>query len=228
MTISFTKWSVLVFLFWPLFFHGQDNLTAYWQPQLAVNYPVSKSYSHNFATVYRGFIVDAGDVEFRSRQIDITHFSKFSLQDNQSVSLGVQYRFRDVFENKSDELRLTQQFNSTQRPMVVRFGHRLRTEQRILEDLTIHRFRYRFALDFPLKGEKLDTGEPFLVTSIEQLLSVSKASSSQYDWRINGQLGWKLEKGIKLLFGIEYRLEDYSSSTPQNVLFLLTRTQLAL
>ncbi|MEX0316257.1 MAG: DUF2490 domain-containing protein [Allomuricauda sp.] len=200
----------------------------YWQPQLAVNYPVSKAYSHNVSLANRTYLVNMGESKFKTRQIDIAHFSKFSLQDNQSIALGVQYRFRNIFENKSNELRFTQQYNFTHRPLAVRYGHRLRTEQRITSDLTIHRFRYRFNLDFPLKGEKLDIGEPFLVIGNENLLSVSKGNSPEYDIRLNSQLGWKFDKGLKLLIGMEYRLEDYTSTSPQNVLFLLTSMQLSL
>ncbi|MEM9649753.1 MAG: DUF2490 domain-containing protein [Bacteroidota bacterium] len=211
----------------PIIFHGQENLTAYWQPQMALNYRVSNNYSHNFSLAYRSYVIEDGDFRFKGRQIDLVHFSKFNLQDNQSVSLGVQYRFRNIFDGKQDELRITQQYNITSTPLVVRFGHRFRTEQRILKNLTIHRFRYRFALDFPLKGEKLDIGEPFLIASMEQLLSVSKGSSPQYDVRLTGQMGWKMDRRLKLLAGIEYRMEDYTFVTPQSILFLLTSAQLS-
>lgn len=106
--------------------------------------------------------------------MDLAHFSKLKIRDNQSIALGLQYRFRQNFENGENELRLTQQYNITNKPNAVRFGHRLRTEQRITNSLTTHRFRYRFALDFPLVGEKLDTGEPYFVGSFENLLSVAK------------------------------------------------------
>ena len=219
MTITFLcSWGVSM---------AQDNFTAYWQPQIAINYPVSPLYSHNFSLLNRNYVVETDNWKFKTRQLDIAHFSKLSLQDNQSIALGIQYRFRNIFEGSSDELRLVQQYNFTSRPLAVRYGHRFRSEQRITRKVTVHRFRYRFSIDFPLKGEKLDIGETFLVVGNENLLSISKGNSPQYDTRLQGQLGWKLDKSLKLLVGMEYRLEDYTATLPQNVFFLLTSCQLS-
>ncbi|RDY59531.1 DUF2490 domain-containing protein [Flagellimonas nanhaiensis] len=227
MTISFTNWwRAVLFALLPLTCISQENLTVYWQPQLAINYPVSKTYSHNFTVGHRAYLFDQDDIQIRGRQIDFIHFSKLDLRDNQSIALGIQYRTRDLFGKQPNELRLTQQYNTTKQPLVVRYGHRFRTEQRFIEKLTIHRFRYRFAIDFPLKGEKLNLGEPFLVASLENLLSLGKGQNPQYDNRLNGQVGWKFDKGFKILFGIEYRLEDYTSQRPENVLFFLSTAQL--
>lgn len=223
------KWPLLLFLV-SLFgtIHAQDNLTGYWQPQFALNYDVTGTYSHNFSVANRNYIIDDSEVMLKTRQIDLAHFSKFKIKDNQSIALGVQYRFRENFDDGENELRLTQQFNVTHKPFSVRFGHRFRSEQRITEPLTVHRFRYRFAVDFPLKGEKLDVGEPCFVASLENLLSAAKGYSPQYDTRLSGQIGWQLDHGLKLLMGVEYRMEDYASGLPQNVVFLLTSAQLSL
>ena len=227
--MCFTK--RLTFLFVFLWFHvanAQDNFTGFLQPQFALNYKVTQLYAHNFSLTQRSFWFEDDAFRLRTRQIDVAHFSKLIIRDNKDVALGIQYRFRAAFDDGEDELRLTQQFNSTARPLVVRFGHRFRSEQRITQSQTVHRFRYRFALDFPLKGEKLDLGEPYFVGGFENLLSVSNSSIPQYDTRLTGQLGWRLEDGVKLQFGLEYRCEDYTSEVPQNVVFLLTSVQWAL
>ncbi len=227
--MSSTKWFLLAsLLLFMTSVQSQENLTGYWQPQFAVNYQVVRSYSHNFSLANRNYIFDAEEFTIKARQLDIAHFSKLKIRDNQSIALGIQYRFRNIFEDKENELRLTQQYNFTIKPFTVRFGHRLRIEQRIKNTLTIHRFRYRFALDFPLVGEKLDAGEPYFVGSIENLLSVSKRNAPQYDTRLTGQVGWQLNGGIKFQMGMEYRMEDFSSSLPQNIFFLLTSAQLTL
>lgn len=224
-----TKWPSLLFIL--LFFgtiSAQDNLTGYWQPQFAINYDVTGVYSHNFSVANRNYIIDDSEVLLKVRQIDLAHFSKLSIKDNQSIALGVQYRFRNNFDGGENELRLTQQYNVTNKPFSVRYGHRFRSEQRITTPLTTHRFRYRFAVDFPLKGEKLDMGEPYFVGSFENLLSVAKGNSPQFDTRLSGQVGWRLDHGLKLQVGVEYRMEEYTSGLPQNVVFLLTSAQLAL
>lgn len=207
---------------------AQENLTGYWQPQIALNYQVSGLYSHNFSLINRNYIFDKKEFLLKGRQLDVAHFSKLKIRDNQSIAFGVQYRFRNNFEDKENELRFTEQYNFTTKLHAIRYGHRFRAEQRITKSLTIHRFRYRFAMDFPLQGEKLDSGEAYFVGSLENLLSVSKQSSPQYDIRLSGQIGWQIGKDLKLQMGVEYRMEDFMATTPQNVVFLLTSAQLAL
>ncbi|NAS12663.1 DUF2490 domain-containing protein [Poritiphilus flavus] len=225
-----TKPSLLLFgLLWVCgLCRGQERLTAYWQPQFSVNYGVATNYSHNFSLTNRNFIFEDEAVVFRGRQLDLAHFSKLKIRDNQSIALGLQYRFRKLFEkDRGNEFRLTQQYNLVQKPNIIRFGHRLRTEQRIFESLTVHRFRYRFALDRPLQGEKLDVGEAYFIASLESLLSVAKAQSPQLDERLTFQLGWLLNQKTRLQTGVEYRWEDFTQER-QDVLFLLSSLVISL
>ena len=228
MTISSTKWLSLFFFFGLAVVSAQDNLTGYWQTQFAIDYDVTPLYSHNFSVINRNYVVQEGESKIKTRHLDVVHFSKINVQNNQSIALGILYRFREAFEDSENELRLTQQFNLTSKPYVVRFGHRIRSEQRITKSATVHRFRYRFAVDFPLKGEKLDIGEPYFVGTLENLLSVARSASPQYDTRLTGFIGWQLDANLKLQFGVEYRLEEYTSGLPQNMVFLLTTAQLSL
>ncbi|MEM1259793.1 MAG: DUF2490 domain-containing protein [Bacteroidota bacterium] len=206
---------------------AQENLTAYWQPSVALNYTVSETYSHNFSLQNRNYIFDDEEAQLSIRQLDLVHFSNLKLQDNQSIALGILYRFRETFDGGANELRLTQQYNTTSKPFVVRYGHRLRTEQRITSERVTHRFRYRFTIDFPLNGEKLDVGEPYLVSNLESLLSVAKEKQPQYDARFTLHLGWKLSERIKLQFGAEYRTEDFGQDL-QHVLFFLSALNVSL
>ena len=131
------------------------------------------------------------------------------------------YRFRENFEDRSNELRLTQQYNYAYRPNVIRFGHRLRSEQRITTEQTVHRFRYRFTVDFPLQGEKLDIGEPYFVANTESLLSVASAELPQLDQRFTAQIGWQWSENLQFQTGLEYRFENFNATT-QEILFILT------
>jgi len=201
---------------------AQDDFTTYVQPQIALNYPVVSNYSHNFAVQQRNYLYDDSQLDWRARQLDVVHFSKLKTSVNTSVAFGIQYRFRKNFEpDKNNELRLTQQFNKTFKPYLIRFGHRFRSEQRITNALTTYRFRYRFALDTPLNGEQLDIGEGYFTASLESLLSVARNNVPQYDQRFSAQVGWLLYENVKLQTGVEYRFEDYTHAT-QNILFFLT------
>lgn len=231
MTTYFTDhkfWSLLA-TFWLTFLglHAQDNFTGYWQPSIALNYKVFGSYSHNFSVQNRNFIYNEGSTQLSVRQIDAVHFSNYRIQDNQSFAFGILYRTRNTFDGGNNELRLTQQYNFQSRPYVIRYGHRVRSEQRITTSKTVHRFRYRFSADFPLQGEKLDVGEPYLVGNFENLLSVAKMAQPQYDTRLTLNLGWQLTEQTKFQIGTEYRLEDYSQNLEQ-VLFLLTTLNISL
>ena len=207
---------------------GQENLTGYFQPKVALNYKVANNYKHNFSIAERIFIFEDESVNFRIRQIDLIHFSNLKIKDNQSIALGIQYRFRETFEtDKSDELRLTQQYNFTSKPRNVRYGHRIQLQQRITSSLTIHRFRYRFTADFPLQGEQLDIGEAYFVGNLEALLSTAKRNLPEYDQRFTANIGWLLREKTKLQVGLEYRFEDYTHDT-SNVFFVLTSLILSL
>ncbi len=180
------------------------------------------NYDHNFSLSQRNYIYRTGDFQLNVRQLDLAHFSKWKVKDNQSVALGLMYRFRNVFEDNSNELRFTEQYNITHQPIVIRFGHRFRWEQRIIPSFTIHRFRYRFSIDTSLQGEKLDIGEAYIVGNWENLLSVTRANKPQYDQRFTLNLGWLIHAKMKIQFGVEYRFEDYFEETQQVAFFLST------
>jgi len=171
---------VLLFLLCSDLAVGQENFTGYLEPGFSMNYGVATNYSHNWELAQRSYFFD-GDFKLKARQLDITHFSKLKIGYDQSVAFGVRYRFRNVFEtDEENELRFTQQYNFKHQRSSLRYGHRFRAEQRITPSLTTYRFRYRFAIDLPLNGEKLDVGEPYLITSTESLLSTARTKVPEY------------------------------------------------
>ena len=90
--------------------NAQENTTGYWQPYIDVNYKVATNYKHNFSLAKRNYTYRISTIEFTVRQIDIAHFSTLKIASNQSIGLGIQYRFRTLLDNsKDDELRFTQQ-----------------------------------------------------------------------------------------------------------------------
>lgn len=187
----------------------------------SVNHKVSKTYSINFAARSRYFLYRDNTVQYQQQQVDVFHFSTFTLNYNHKLSFGLYYRHRDWFDSGDNETRFTQQFNYTKQKLGVRYGHRFRAEQRILNTKTIYRQRYRFAVDFPLNGEKLDIGEAYLVSAAEGLLSLSKTERPETDIRLSSQIGWQITEKIKLQTGLEHRLEAFNLAAKHNV-FVLT------
>jgi len=221
MTMCFIrKLLVIITFFFTISLLAQKNLIGYFEPSVALNYEAATNYLHNFSISNRNYIYNEEAYLFKTRQIDLSHFSELKISSNKSISLGIQYRFRSNFEpDKTNELRLTQQYNFTSKPNKIRFGHRFRSEQRLQPSQTVFRFRYRFAVDLPLQGDKLDIGEAYLISSTECLLSVAKANTPSYDQRFSTQIGYKLSEVSKLQIGLEYRLEDYTNQL-EHVLFL--------
>jgi len=201
--------------------YSQNTFESLGETSFALNHKVSSNYKINFAARSRYYLYQSENFNFENKQLDFVHFSTLNLDYNHSISLGIQYRIRESIDGGSNELRLTQQFNYTKKNQALRFGHRIRFEQRILDALTILRTRYRFALDFPLNGEKLDVGESYIVTSMEALLSKSKKIKPELDHRTATQIGWLISKSLKLQVGIEYRLEVLNIITEEK-LFMLT------
>lgn len=206
---------------------SQNDFVALGESSFAVNHKVSKNYTTNFALRSRYFIYRNSNLQYNQQQIDAFHFSTFKLDINHDLSFGIYYRNRDVFETGSDELRLTQQFNYKKQKLGVRYGHRFRAEQRILDTKTIFRQRYRFAVDFPLNGEKLDIGEPYFVGAVEGLMSLSRTNPTEIDQRLTAQIGWQLTENLKLQTGLEYRLEAFNIKAKNN-LFVLSSAVLRI
>lgn len=228
MTTFYTKFFIAFAIFLCSYSaYSQNDFTAFFEPSFAVNHKVNGNYKVNFSTVARNYVYRDDEFEFTTRQFQFVHFSTYSFNSNHSLSGGIMYRFRENFEDSSNELRLTQQYNYAYRPTIVRFGHRFRSEQRITTNNTVHRFRYRFTIDLPLSGEKLDIGEPYFVANAESLLSIAKADSPQIDQRFTSQIGWQWTKSLKFQTGLEYRFENYNQTT-QEILFILTSVVLKI
>ncbi len=211
---------VAAFIFFSPIIFAQSDFASLGESELAINSDVSDSYEINFGLRTRYFLYRGSSFEWNTRQIDISHFSNLKLNYNHDISLGIQYRNRAIFDDTPNELRITQQFNFTKSGYGLRYGHRFRTEQRILYGKTIFRHRYRFAVDFPLNGEKLDVGEAYLVSSMELLLSLSQPDKPEIDHRTTGLIGWKISNDLKLQAGLEYRFEALNIETDYRLFFL--------
>lgn len=185
---------------------GQDDLIGFLQPQISLNYSLSPTYAHNFSFAQRALFLNPSDSGIGTIHLDLAHFSNFKLPRQRSIGLGIMYRLREPFDGPGqNELRLTQQFNLIHRKYSIRFGHRLRTEQRILPSRTVYRFRYRFAADGPVQGEKLDPGELYWLGNLEALNSVGKGIRPVYGLRASAWLGYLANTTAKIQVGTEYR-----------------------
>lgn len=200
---------------------SQNTFNSLGETAFSVNHNVSNSYKIDFALQSRYYIYRENYFGFDQRQLDIIHFSTYKLDYRHSLSLGLQYRMRSPFDYIGDEFRITEQFNYTNQHIGFRTGHRFRSEQRIFESTTVYRQRYRFAIDMPLNGDKLDVGETYFVASMELLWSLNAYTKGILSYRTTTQIGWQLSEKFILQLGVEYRIIAFNIST-QNSLFFYT------
>ncbi len=197
----------------------QNDFEALSESAFAVRHDFSKIYNANFELSTRAFAYSNDDFAYVTRQIQIGHFSTLKLNLKNSIALGAMFRNRSLFEDSSNELRLTQQFNRKSILKTLRFGHRFRSEQRFYNTFTAFRFRYRLALDLPLQGLKLDVGETYLVITNEGLLTSSKVHQPEIEYRISPSFGILLSEQLNLEFGIELRLDKLNIDLEKELFF---------
>ena len=206
---------------------AQNDTEMFHEHEFVARHSVTKAYSINFALSSRAFVFTEDDLTYRMRQVQLSHFSTLKLDLRHSIGLGLMYRNRDVFETSSNEMRLTQQFNRKTVSRIWRLGHRFRSEQRFYDDYTEFRFRYRFAMDVPLQGLKLDVGETYLVVTNEGLLTNSKPNKPEIEYRFSPSVGILLSEDLNLEFGLELRLDKLNIATEDTV-FLNTSVELKI
>lgn len=207
--------------------NAQDRIVVFNENEIALRHNFNKSYGINFELSNRAFLYSDNDVLYKMRQIEIGHFSTLNLDLRQSIAFGLMYRNRDMFENSSNEIRFTQQYNRKSLFKTLRFGHRLRSEQRFYDNFTAFRFRYRVAIDIPLQGLKLDVGETYVVVSNEGLLLTAKPTKPEFEYRFSSSIGVLLSEDFNFQFGVELRLDKINIKTQESV-FLSTSVELKI
>lgn len=222
-----TRLLVLGLLFVAIKSHAQGTTEILNENAIALRHSVSKLFSINFELSNRAFVYTNDDVLYKMRQVQISHFSALKLDLKQSIALGIMYRNRNAFDDSSNEIRLTQQYNRKSLNKTLRLGHRFRSEQRFFDEFTEFRFRYRLALDIPLQGLKLDEGETYFIVTNEGLLTSSKINEPEIEYRLSPSIGILLTDDLNIEFGIELRLDKLNIKTEDTV-FLNTSIELKI
>jgi predicted lipase len=220
--MHYTKTILFLILFtFSLKSSAQSNFFGTGETGVIIKHRVSKKYNMAFLFRSRYTLFKDENFDYSQNQLHFIHFSTYNFNYSHSVSLGLDYRNQDFFGIATNEIRITEQFNYIKQKLGVRYGHRFRAEQRLFESQPIYRQRYRFAVDFPVNGEKLDLGEAYLIFSTEALWSFSKNIKPFYEQRLTSQIGWQVLESLKLQIGLDYRLEAFNISSIHN-LFILT------
>lgn len=123
--------------------------------------------------------------------------------------IGAAYRLSrrgPLAEQPDVEHRFAQQIAATQRFRKFRLREQLKLEQRIFSEETVHRWRLRAALDFPLSGERLDINEWYLNQQVTLLIEPFEDQTwAGRAYRAYAGAGILLPSKSRLEFGIESR-----------------------
>lgn len=215
MNFSFFK---VLFLIVPFSLFAQETQFLS-QHELGLSYNPASRWSYNFEVTNRNTL-PTEKTPFTAQHIEFSQFTTYESGFYSSLSLGLRYRNRDWFDSsRSNEIRLTQQYNYARSYNQYRLGHRLRVEQRFYEDETVYRARYRLNLDFPLQGLRLDNGEFYTAIGLETLYSISALSQPELNQRLTLTLGNQISKLLKLQIAAEYRKEDLIIEHDNRVFF---------
>lgn len=218
------RWFVLI-LSIPIGLFAQSETPVFWEQNLLVNHQWKQRWSLNSGLSYRALV--ASDLSnfksgLYSKHIQASINTGLDVGFYGKLSVGLMYRFNNIerAQNKN-ELRLVQQYSFGKKYNAIRLVHRLRVDERIIDNMVTFRPRYRFSFDFPLGGLRVDPEEWYLVFSSEILANFTHRLNPQWDQRITVRLGHQWNRNLKIELHGNYRWEDYFNTT-QNRLFVRT------
>lgn len=212
--------------------YSQNNSTLFFEPEVEINYKVSQNYSHSFGVEHRTIFYQDSEFEYQTQHLEFAHTSAFALQNNQSVALGIQYRFKNNFNvAQENEFRLQQAYHWENKISPFVLEQKLKMEQRFYTSVTKHRMRYQLGVSIPLQSGSFPDGftknENYIALEIESLFEISKTQKPEYEQRLSGVFGWQLRPRTNLEIGLEYRLADYTQHL-KHELFFVTGIDIAI
>lgn len=206
---------------------AQNDLSIYAEPEFSLNLDTPNRWSFNFGIGNRNLVLENAKGKFDARHLELSHFTSYEVGFYSKLSLGLRYRFREMFEDSQhDEIRITQQYGRSKKFDLIKIAHRVRFEQRFRED-TGFRSRYEFSVEFPLNGTRIDRNEFFMVTDTEALWSVGKEQKPSFEHRLGISIGNEIFDNTKADVELEYRLDDYNSD-PASELFITAGISLSI
>ncbi|SDK73949.1 Protein of unknown function [Salinimicrobium catena] len=154
---------------------------------------------------------------YQHDHLELNHFTNYITNESLVLSLGLRYRFREMFNSLStDEFRIIEQAEIS--PQASVFSHRVRLEQRFRK-IIIHRLRYELSFSRPL-GSSLD-----FMAATEALYAVAAETKPEAEQRFSIGIENTSFKDLELGLGFEYRMENYTRQLAHE--FFLT-TELTL
>ncbi|MGY3793590.1 DUF2490 domain-containing protein [uncultured Aquimarina sp.] len=147
---------------------------------------------------------------------DITNILSYKLSSDHVFNVGYLLRI------EKDELvhRSIFQYSIAQQLEAIRIAHRFVTDQTFsTKESPEFRLRYRFTVEIPFNGYRVDPKEFYLKINNEYLGSY-QASNSDLELRLIPFLGYNMNDKSKIEIGPDYRISQFLNSPTKNRLWL--------
>lgn len=193
-----------------------QSFTSVHEPEIDLNWNLGSRWSINAGFGTRHLIEEEHD----ARQVEISQNTSYEVGFYSKVSFGITYRWRNTFNaNRQDETLLIGQYAYSKKFNRLKIAHRFQGQVRLRENLSITRSRYRFSLELPLSGRKVDLNEFFLVGSTEALWSIAEKIKPEIGQRFSAELGYKLADNLQAMMGTQVRFDNYNLGVSRSVFF---------
>lgn len=204
---------------------SQNSQSYYYENEFDLTLPVAPKWAMEIGLGNRGMVQERVDGEklsgYQHDHLEINHFTQYASKESLVVSLGLRYRFKELFDSsEKDEFRIIEQLELEPVNALVPLSHRLRLEQRFKEN-TIHRMRYEVEISRAL-NEFFEIG-----AATEALYAVSSREKPEAEQRFSVGIENTSFRNLELGIEFEYRMEDYARDLGHEF-FIVTGVSLEL
>lgn len=183
-------------------------------PSINLNYKLPKDWFTNYKIESRQELYNT-DFAYKYLRTDMSFLLGTKIGIRSKIALGYQF----IDDVKGNRHRYIQQINHVKKYSNFIFAHRLQTDQTFTPNNEEYRTRYRLSTEIPLNGQTLDANELFLKLSNEYLLA-SKSKTHELEIRGAAFLGYVFSRKTKFEFGVDNRMDSFTTQSIRNRFWL--------
>ena len=223
-----SSFALLTLIFISFSANAQTHFDGFINPEINLDLKTETLWSYTFGIAHRSIVfTDIEDnsqfddqVKYEAEFIELNQYTHFKLGEKGKATVAARYRFKDIFIDKHDELRLLQQYSHKIKFKSFTLGQRLRFAQRFREELVL-RWRYRIGASFKLSPALADKQPVVFSASTESVWEFGKYNKPSLGQRFTGKFSLPIGQNSKIDLGLEYRHRNYTHQ-PFTELFLIS------
>ncbi|GHB68858.1 DUF2490 domain-containing protein [Persicitalea jodogahamensis] len=200
---------------------AQSTYLAGLLPALNVNQKITGTWRLNYKVESRllgaeGRFSEPTPLEVQHSLTDLAVVASRKVGLNNSLAGGYLIRL----EKGGPAHRLIQQYTLVRSFDYFRLAHRFSADQTFSRTEAAEvRLRYRISFDIPLNGREVDDREFYLKINHEYLNALNEGKYG-LEIRFVPSLGYAFNDNNKIEFGVDYRLSDFLTGSPENAFWL--------